>query len=232
MAVTKDKPAPYAPPSAILELINRYRDRGLPSPINAEVLGRSGISDSLIPRTLQALESLDLINDDGKPTETFESIRLAPEQEYKRRLEEWLNAAYVDVISFVDPSKDDKTKVRDAFRNYRPVSQQPRMVTLFLGLYGAAGVAPEKSSQPRQPRTNAMSRTARSTRKKPTISKSSDIPAPLAGLLSDLPPQGQDWTKGERDKFMKTFAVVLDFCFSITEGNTPRANQDEEDSET
>ena len=31
MAVTTDKPAPYTSPSAIVELIERYRNRGLPT---------------------------------------------------------------------------------------------------------------------------------------------------------------------------------------------------------
>lgn len=234
MAVTKDKPTPYAPPSAILELIGRYRSRGLPAPVTAEVLGRSGIADSLIPRTLQALQSLDLIDKKGQPTETLEGIRLAPEADYKQRLEEWLNAAYADVLTYVDPSEGNETKVRDAFRNYQPVGQQSRMVTLFLGLYAAAGVAPEKKTQPRQPRRSSATSyplAKPSVRKKPPVA--SDIPAPLAGLLSSLPPQGQGWTQTEREKFINTFGAVLDFCFPITENNAPHANQDdEEDSET
>lgn len=232
MAVTADKPAPYTTTSSVLELIERHRNRGLPPPINAEVLGRAGVSDSLIPRTLQSLQTLDLIDSDGNPTETFEGIRLAPEPEFKKRLEEWLNGAYADVISFVDPAKNGETEVRDAFRSYTPVAQQPRMVTLFKGLYAAAGIGPEKPTQPQRTRTSKPASAKPVTRNKPQQIKPTGIPAPLAGLLSDLPPQGRGWTQGERDKFMKTFAVVLDFCFSITEDNAPRANQDEEDSET
>ncbi len=235
MAVTKDKPAPYAPPSAILELIGRHRSRGLPSPVTAEVLGRAGIANSLIPRTLQGLQSLDLIDEKGQSTETLEGIRLAPEAEYKQRLEEWLNAAYADVLAYVDPSEGNETKVRDAFRSYQPVGQQSRMVTLFLGLYAAAGVAPEKKTQPRQPRrsgaASSPSLAKPNVRKKPPMA--AGIPDPITGMLSSLPPQGRGWTQVERDKFMGAFGVVLDFCFPITENNAPRANQDgEEDSET
>ena len=67
MAVTADSSAPYAPASAIIELIDKYRNRGLPSTITGEVLGKAGVSDSLIPRTLQALQTLELINDQGAP---------------------------------------------------------------------------------------------------------------------------------------------------------------------
>lgn len=144
MSVTKDKPAPYATSSAILDLIDRHRNRGLPAPVTFDILARAGISDSLIPRTLQALQTLDLIDDQGMPTETLEGLRLAPESEFQNRLTEWIQDAYADVLAFVNPSEDDETAVRDAFRSYSPVGQQPRMVTLFMGLLAAAGMADEK----------------------------------------------------------------------------------------
>ncbi|UPT61714.1 MAG: DUF5343 domain-containing protein [Hyphomonadaceae bacterium JAD_PAG50586_4] len=149
MAVTTTAPAPYAPPSAVLEVINRHRARGLPAPITQEVLGRAGISESLIPRTLQALQSLDLINENGMPSPTLEGLRLAPEHEFKARIAEWLNGAYADVLQFIDPATASDTDVRDAFRSYNPIGQQGRMVTLFQGLYAAAGIGSERQSAPR-----------------------------------------------------------------------------------
>ena len=159
--------------------------------------------------------------------------------EYKARLSEWLNAAYADVCEIVDPATDDETKIRDAFRPFQPAGQQTRMVTLFSGLYAAAGIAVEKPVTPtKRPRSGSHSAARRKigaktpTPKGKNFEPATGIPDPLAGLLSDLPPQGQGWTQAKRDKFMTTFAVVLDFCFSITEDNALRANQDEEDSET
>lgn len=152
MAVTPSSPGPYAPAKAVLEVVTRHRSRGLPSPVNGEVLGRAGISDSLIQRTLLALETLDLIDDNGSPTPTFEGLRLAPEGEYQQRMADWLNSAYADVLRYVDPQSADETAVRDAFRSYSPVGQQPRMVSLFLGLYAAAGIGREKPAATRQPR--------------------------------------------------------------------------------
>lgn len=118
------------------------------------------MAESLIPRTLQALHTLDLIDEQGKPSETLEGIRLAPEAEYKQRLSQWLKGAYADVLAFVDPASDDEIAIRDAFRNYQPVGQQPRMVTLFLGLAAAAGMAAEKhegqSKRARTPPTQTI----------------------------------------------------------------------------
>src|ERR1700679_786790 len=100
MAVTQSEPVPYAPASAVLEIISRRRHRSLPTPINADVLGRASISQSLIPRTLQALKTLDLIDDDGNPTLIFEAIRTSPEAEYQRRLEEWLKGPAGELFLF------------------------------------------------------------------------------------------------------------------------------------
>jgi hypothetical protein len=47
------------------------------------------------------------------------------------------------------------------------------------------------------------------------------VPAPLAGLLSTLPPEGGGWTQNQRDKFVATFGTVLDFCFPIVRNGSP-----------
>jgi hypothetical protein len=228
MAVTADKPAPYAPASAIIDIIDRYRNKGLPTPVTAEVLGRAGISDSLIPRTLQALQTLDLIGEDGRPTQVFEGIRRAPEAELRLRLAEWLQGAYADALQFVDPATADEIGIRDAFRSYNPVGQQPRMVTLFSGLFKAAGIGPEKSvkstsDRPVQLRTIVRARAPRPiTERKPAAPPLNHsggappgLPPALAGLLSSLPKTGEGWTQVERDRFVQTFGAVLDFCFPI-----------------
>lgn len=226
MAVTTSSPAPYAPPSAVIEVVNRYRARGLPQPISSEVLGRAGVSESLIPRTLQALQSLDLIDDKGMATKTLEGLRLASEGEFKARMLDWLNGAYADVLNFVDPAAADEVAVRDAFRTYNPVGQQPRMVTLFMGLYSAAGVGPDRAPSQSRP-SRPTNRSANNPRSKPAGKpdarraqqeqhySAGGLPPALAGLLAQLPEANQGWTKERRDRFLITFGSVLDFCFAI-----------------
>lgn len=229
MAVTKERPGPYAPGSVILELLARHRSRGLPSPINAETLQRTGlVSDSLISRTVQSLQTLDLITDAGEPTPVMEGLRRAPESEYQERLTEWLNAAYADVLQFIDPATADETSIRDAFRHYNPVGQQGRMVTLFVTLYAGAGLGigtkGDGAGAPR-PRSPTVSRRsaapARPVAPKATLqgqtTSNTDLPPALSGLLASLPVGGQGWTKELRDKFLATFPVVLDFCIPIIE---------------
>lgn len=240
MPVTAEQPAPYAPASGILDLIKRHRDKGLPSPVNADVLQRAGISESLISRTLQALTALDLVDDDGKPTAVLEGIRLAPESEYKQRLADWLTEAYADALQYIDPATADETEIRDAFRSYKPVGMQPRMVTLFMGLFSAAGVRPERERQRQAPNRTAK---APPPRQKPSNPKPSsarqdqnslktpngDLPPALAGLLTSLPLSGEGWTKDQRDRFRTTFDALLDFYFPVTKRAKQEAFQDEEE---
>jgi hypothetical protein len=196
--------------------------------VNADALLRAGVSDSLVPRTLQALQTLDLIDEQGQPTGAFEAIRLAPEPEYQKSLQEWLNAAYADVILFLDPASADPTAIRDAFRVYTPIGQQGRMVSLFMGLYAAAGIGPERPSQPRpaRPRAPGASGSAKAAIRKPPAGKgASGIPEPLTGLLAKLPEEGHGWTQDQRDKFLKTFGTVLDFCFPITADDEEPASE-------
>lgn len=227
MTVTSDNPSPYAPPSAVLSIVQRHRDKGLPSPVDADVLARAGISQSLIPRTLQALQLLDLINVEGKPTEIFERIRLAPEADYQQRLAEWLQTAYADALQYIDPATATETQIRDAFRSYRPTGQQARMVSLFIGLFSAAGIAPEKPKS--APRRNKVKAPSSKSRKSPapqrpfvasrSPSLSDGLPPALTGLLTSLPEQGQGWTQERRDGFIAAFGSVVDYLYPIIEPN-------------
>jgi hypothetical protein len=222
MAVSANSPAPYAPASAIIDIIGRYRNKGLTRPFTADVLGRAGVSDSLIPRTLQTLLTLDLIAEDGNPTETLEGLRRAPETEFKPQMVAWLKSVYADVFNFAEPT-DDETTIRDAFRSYNPVGQQPRMVALFIGLCRAAGLRPDDSVKESRPRINARKASEPSQLQASRRSANAPIrqstgvaglPAPLAGLLQSLPAD-RKWTKDERDKFVQTFQTVLDYCVAI-----------------
>jgi hypothetical protein len=235
MTVTTANPAPYAPASAILDIIDRYRNRGLAKPFTSEVLGRAGVSDSLIPRVLQALQTLDLVDEAGNPTETLEALRRASEPEFKNQLTAWVSGAYADVMQFVNAS-DDETAIRDAFRSYNPVGQQPRMVALFMGLCRSAGMrVDDQSNAKARPlaRKSATPATASVTKKNPLIKPpmthtplNSVIPAPLAGLLTKLPPEHGNWTTIDREKFINTFTAVLDFCFTVDDTPKKEATDD------
>jgi len=238
MAVTPDRPGPYAPGSVVTELLERHRSKGLPTPVTADVLARAGVSDSLIPRTLQALQALELIDEAGAPTKMLEGLRLAPEGDYKGRVAEWLRAVYADALQYVDPATDGETAIRDAFRQYNPVGQQPRMVTLFSVLFRYAGIGPEKPPLTPQARRNKATITGKPRQSGKVLLRPlgagaghhgadggggarggsgggavpQGLPPAIAGVLASLPDPALGWVKADRDRFLVAFTAVLDFA--------------------
>ena len=248
MAVTVERPGPYTSPKVVVDLVQRHRSRGLPNPIDPETLGRVGVSESLIPRTLQSLVALDLIEENGRITDTFEGLRLAPEAEFQGKVKEWLDAAYADVLQFADPATDGETAVRDAFRSYKPVGQQDRMVSLFLRLYEMAGVGTAKADEPKPrprprlvlagasrprevakaPKQSALHAALSSGRPRtPVGGENVAIPPAILGLLQSLPLDGKGWSAERQEGFLTAFAGVVKFCFPAGEVSNPVADEDE-----
>lgn len=223
MAVTAEQSAPYASSGVMLGLLERNREKGLPNPMTNEQLQRLGVSDSLLPRTMQALRTLDLIGEDGRHTGILENLRRAPEAEYQAQMAAWLMAAYEHALDVVDPATSDEVTIRDAFRHYSPISMQPRMVTLFISLFEAAGVRPLaglKATPKKASPANATPRLVRAVGRSIAAKSHADrVPPPvaglhpaLAGLLASLPSGAQGWTQADRDRFMTAFGFVLDFA--------------------
>lgn len=161
--------APYAPLKAVMSIIDRHRQVRLPV-IDASVLDRTGVTESLVPRTLRALEQLGLIDENGVPTNSFERLRVAPSDEYHAELEKVVRDAYAPVFEVVDPTTASVTQIEDAFRGFNPAGQRPRMVTLFTGLMSEAGMisdVPKKATGRPSTNTSRTNTAARAPARKP-----------------------------------------------------------------
>ena len=159
MPIQSGGQAPYAPAPTITTTLESARQRGFPSaPFSTDVLKKIGVSDALAPRALVTLKILELIDEDGRPTETFERLRKAPEPEYKQTVAEVIRTAYAEVFEYKDPNDPN---LRDAFRDYLPHGQQDRMVTLFTGLCQYAEII---EGPPPKARTRQSSRGTATTR--------------------------------------------------------------------
>ncbi len=235
MSVQPNSPAPYAPPQAVLSIINRYRDHGLRVPFDAEVLIMAGVSESLAPRTLQAFKLLGLVDESGQPMEALQRLAQARSDEYQERLGEVIRAAYADVFSFADPASDDIRRIEDAFRGYTPRGQRNRMVTLFLGLCQEAGIVQSSPRRQAAENTNPQVRAVKQasagggkkTPKNISVAADDSIPRPLAALLGELPVPGAPWTKVRRDTFLQTFGALLDFLYPVRADVVPSQEEEE-----
>jgi hypothetical protein len=221
-------PAPYTSAISLITALDAFRDRGLGTPITADVLIRAGVQESIAPRTVHSMKLLDLLTEDGKPTEQFEDLRTARgDDEYHARLQAWLRGVYADVLKYTDPSSDTQARVAEAFRTYTPAGQRRPMALLLIGLWRYAGLpVPESDEQdPAASRPRHVvkkKRTARKTVPPPMTQQidadgSQGLPPGLVGLLRQIPRDGASWTSVRREEFMNAFAAVLDFSVPVND---------------
>ena len=104
MTLSDKGPAPYAPGSAIMDFIDFARDRDVQPPVTTEKLEKIGITGSYSRRTLRALQQLDLLDVEGKPTPTLEKIRVAPSDQLQEILTDWFKEAYKPILMYVEPT--------------------------------------------------------------------------------------------------------------------------------
>lgn len=142
----------------------------------------------------------------------------------------------------MDPATADEAQLKDAFRNYQPQGQQSRMITPFSALFRVAGIGPEKvtaSPAHKKPAGNSSKPRPSAAKAKvedpPAKAKAAadfggNLPPAIAGLLASLPTQGEGWTRAQRDAFMTTLAVVVDFCFPPGVVKAPKFTAEGEDA--
>lgn len=173
--------APYAPAATVLHVIRHYRQRDVPNKVALTDLVQIGVTSSLAPRTMPALEFLGLVDAKGLTTEAFKALRFANDEEFPGVLAGVLQAAYKDIFDHVDPGTATLSAVTNAFFPYSPGGQRDRMVSLFLGLVAAAGLPvrelpkqmPRRETTAKPPKTSTSIRPAVTTQR----SRKSEIPA-------------------------------------------------------
>jgi hypothetical protein len=133
--------APFAAVSTVRHMLEENRNRPIER-FDADALTKLGVAETVIPRTIDALVWLGLVEEDGRPTEAMLRLRRAPTDEYTDLLGQILRAKYSDVFRYWQPG-EPTDRLDDLFRAHEPMTMRPRMVRLFLGLAAYAGMIPE-----------------------------------------------------------------------------------------
>jgi Family of unknown function (DUF5343) len=221
--------APYAPAKAVIGVIDRFRDRGLPDPLTSGTLEQVGIPASMAPRTLQALRFLGLVDEGGNRLGSFEQLRRAKTEEYPGVLAEVVRAAYLPVFTIVDPATDSDTDVADAFRGYEPGAQRDKMLSLFRGLCLRAGIilAPSRApgGAPKKPVGGALSKPKASKKppEQPVPERPlTDLRPPdegvdirlITAIIQQLPRE-RKWTQARRDRWLAALSSAVDLLIEV-----------------
>ncbi len=243
MPLQPNGPAPYTSVAAVATVLDAWRDRGFGVPVTTDTLTRVGVGESLARRTFQSLVGLDLLREDGTPTDQFGDFRSTRgEDEYRTRVAEWVRSVYADVLQYADPASDPYDRVTEAFRTYEPAGQRRAMAALLLGLWKYAGLpVPNTTTNgpaPARPRPTKATRKpgARSEARgrakpvEPVPSLGADgLPPGLIGLLGEIPQKGASWTSLRRDAFLTTFEVVLNFSVPVDDNPAVEVSEPDED---
>lgn len=220
MALQESGVAPYAPTKAVVSALDAHRDTGLV--VNVQNLARLGVTDSIVSRTLQAFKLLDLLTEQGEPTQALRDFKQAPSDSYKEVLAETLRAAYAPIFAVTgpDPSTKSAEQIGDAFRTYSPDSLRDRMVSLFLGLCAYAGiisepfgrkpgprsgrpaprVAPRKSTSEQPPVLDGVPRTTGGGSNTVALRSSGTVTVSYSADLWNLSPEDREFLFGLIDK--------------------------------
>jgi hypothetical protein len=231
--------APYAPAKAVIDVIRRAREKGLPSdPMTTDTLEMIGIPSTMTGPTLKALVFLQLLDEGGNRMEAFNRMQRVATEEYPGLLAEIIRKAYLPVFTIIDPEQDEFTTISDAFRKYDPVNQRQKMIRLFMGLCEEAGII---KSQPKRRQLSQASKSKPKSEKSVTkpitrmkqdnteIEKSNIIDSGqgetatyyrlISAIIQQLPNSGH-WNSEKRKRWLDAMTSAIDLLIELRDEQT------------
>lgn len=247
MAAEMLETAPYAPPVNVIDVIQHARKHSLQGSLTSRVLTSIGVPEGNVSRTLATFRFLNLIEEDGECTATFQRLARASDDEYPEQLAQVIREAYKTVFLYVDPSEFDNTvRLNNVFRqHFNPQAQRTRMVRLFLGLCREAGIISGPEPEPRRAKrtTGNKEHAARQTNKNGRVPPSPEAEVPTASRVSQEPvtthaasrftdilaeyticletlrklPSNQRWTAKQRARWIQAMTAVVDLAVEVVD---------------
>ena len=135
--------APYAAANQITKVLSRYRDTTLGGgALTPALVSKLQMGDEVARRVILSLKQLELIDDDGMPTEALQAFEKAPTDQYLSVLAAHLYGVYAPIFDVLGRNISNCTmvEIEDQFRTFTPKTLRGRMATCFLGLCKFAGI--------------------------------------------------------------------------------------------
>lgn len=145
---TESNRRPYGPYAHLEAFLERIRARNLPGVVDTDFLNLVQIPRDRQGLLREALEFLNLVDEEGAPTEVLKKYAGTTEEDAQGVLHEALRTAYASDFEQIDPTKDSQAEMRNWFQRYEPRSATAKMVIFYLGACRQAGI--EVKDPPRE----------------------------------------------------------------------------------
>lgn len=155
--------APYGSANQITKVLSRYRETTLGGgALTPALVSKLQMGDEVARRVILSLKQLELIDDDGMPTEVLRAFEKAPTDQYLSLLASHLYGVYAPIFDVLGRNISNCTmvEIEDQFRSFTPKTLRGRMASCFLGLCKFAGIidtAPKGTPGPKPPRNTSNS---------------------------------------------------------------------------
>lgn len=177
-----DKPKPLTPPYAtfgtFISLFNKLRDRGVPSRIDPSVFGSA--SGSVSYSVIASLKSLKLIDEDGRPSETFSEFALASDDKRGPLLKDIIEAGYPSLFADgINLAKATASEFDEHIRKEYDVkgSTVDKIAAFFLAAATQAGIELSPHLIARKPAYSSTS-SKKSAKQRKNDDSGADSPPP------------------------------------------------------
>ena len=146
MAMKTEWKAPYVSAATLRQFLDHIRNVSIPKKVDAGLLLDYGISKGNVSALLSALKFLALVDSEGKPTAAFQGLQVVGD-EFNSSLRNVVKAAYEDLFTKLDVSRDSRVNIRNYFARNYSTSQSEKATNLFIELCKEAGIPVAAASE-------------------------------------------------------------------------------------
>lgn len=232
---TKLEAPPYVSFKTFQNFLDWLKEAGVPDRIDRSFWG-DRLSGAYGSQLMAALRFLDLLDEDNHPVLDLE--RMAHDTDGQRRplLREHLESSYATALQGLDLDRATAGQLQERFKQYPIDGDTLRKALVFFthaAQYAGMPLSSHITKKTRGTGSGGAKRKPRNAKPKsngappPPAATGNEMQAKVYGLhpsvdalLTDLTKISREWTKGERDAWLRTFQTVLDYAYPIKGGDS------------